>query len=138
MPVPSKWRHGATHVYDKNYQFGINYYQPMIDYMDKRNSGSSTKSHYPHLPFSDERLLWEDKPVQPYAKEDLARLAIDAEMQAKEHLNTFKVKTIVGAGYLTGWLETAGGDLTSSVLNSSRPSMQLRVFDYPIVFDDLC
>ncbi|XP_046468818.1 paramyosin, short form [Neodiprion pinetum] len=91
MPLEPKWRHRPTFVYNKNYAYGINYYQPMIDYIDERENRARAKSEYPHLPWSDSRALWEDKKVQTYTPRDLQRLAVDAEVQAKDHLSTFKV-----------------------------------------------
>ena len=96
MPVVSKWRHYPTYVYDKNYAYGINYYQPMIDYIDERESRRESQSEnkprrLPELPWSDGREIWENREVYPYTKEELVRHAVNAEAQAKEHLSRFKV-----------------------------------------------
>ncbi|XP_012281868.1 paramyosin, short form [Orussus abietinus] len=104
MPVDSKWRHGPTYVYDMNYGYGMNYYQPMIDYIDRRQVGA--KSEYPHLPWSDGRLVWESNEVLPYTKPDLVRRAVDAELQAKQHLAHFKVRRASSRWVLRqGWVE---------------------------------
>ncbi|KAL0104364.1 hypothetical protein PUN28_017235 [Cardiocondyla obscurior] len=98
MPLESKWRHYPTYIYSRNYGYGINYYQPMIDYMDtKRLASRSCSPHYekrlelPELPWSDGRVLWEDKKVQPYTRDDLIKYAIDAEDEARSHLSHFKI-----------------------------------------------
>ncbi|KAG7203492.1 hypothetical protein KM043_013552 [Ampulex compressa] len=100
MPLEPKWRHYPTYVYDKNYGYGINYYQPMIDYIDRKEKeqlsklyghGVARRSELPELPWSDGRYLWEDKYVEPYSKHDLIKYAIDAEDQARDHLSHFKV-----------------------------------------------
>lgn len=100
MPLEPKWRHYPTYIYDINYGYGMNYYQPMIDYMDnKRLLSRSTLSRererrieLPELPWSDSRVLWENKEVQPYTKDDLIKHAIDAEDDARDHLSRFKVR----------------------------------------------
>lgn len=103
MPVESKWRHYPTYIYDRNYGYGMNYYQPMIDYIDsKRLLPRSTltgferrRTELPELPWSDGRALWQDKRVEPYARNDLIRHAIDAEDEARDHLSRFKVDTVL-------------------------------------------
>ncbi|XP_011877355.1 PREDICTED: paramyosin, short form-like isoform X2 [Vollenhovia emeryi] len=93
-----KWRHYPTYIYSRNYGYGINYYQPMIDYMDtKRLAARSSLPEFkrridlPELPWSDGRVLWEDKKVQPYTRDDLIKYAIDAEDAARNHLSRFKI-----------------------------------------------
>jgi len=70
----------------------------MIDYMDtkrltSRSSSSQLKKRIelPELPWSDGRVLWEDKKVQPYTRDDLIKYAIGAEDEARNHLSCFKV-----------------------------------------------
>lgn len=99
MPLESKWRHYPTYIYDRNYSYGINYYQPMIDYIDtKQRISRSTLSKFerrielPELPWSDGSVLWEDKRVQPYTKDNLIKYAINAEDEARDHLSRFKVR----------------------------------------------
>jgi len=99
MPLESKWRHYPTYIYDKNYGYGMNYYQPMIDYIDtkQRTPRSTLESKFerrielPELPWSDGRILWEDKKVQLYTKDNLIKYAINAEDEARDHLSHFKV-----------------------------------------------
>nr|XP_033322660.1 paramyosin, short form-like [Megalopta genalis] len=100
VPVESKWKHWPTYIYDTNYKYGINFYQPMIDYIDRRGRTSTTsyrdyrspsRSEMPELPWSDGRLLWGERPVEPYSRRELIQHAVDAEDQAREHLRQFKV-----------------------------------------------
>ena len=45
----------STSTYDDNFNFAFSFYQPMIDYLDKKISGVSTaKDGLPHLPYTDE------------------------------------------------------------------------------------
>lgn len=99
MPLESKWRHYPTYIYDRNYSYGMNYYQPMIDYIDNKEriprptlSKYETRIELPELPWSDGRILWEDKRVQPYTKDNLIKYAINAEDEARDHLSRFKVR----------------------------------------------
>ena len=92
LPILSKWRHyRPSNIYDKNYGFGINYYQPMIDYIDRKENGESDAPK-PELPWSDARGVWENSHVIPYTKDELAYHALNAEMKAKDHLENFKVQ----------------------------------------------
>ncbi|XP_054004442.1 paramyosin, short form-like [Hylaeus anthracinus] len=100
MYVPSepKWKHWPTYIYDMNYNYGINFYQPMIDYIDRKGRTSTALDYRymrliepPELPWSDGRALWESRPVEPYTTRELVQHAIDAEDQAREHLSRFKI-----------------------------------------------
>ena len=94
VPLESKWRHAPLYIYDNNYAYGMNYYQPMIDYIDRKESNIRAKSAYPHLRSSDGRAFWEHKAVRHYTKQDLVRHAFNAEAKAKDHLEHFKVREI--------------------------------------------
>lgn len=92
-PGPSKW-HPTTGYYDYNYGMGINYYQPMIDYIEEKERGGKTK--YPHLPWTDERGLSQYDPmknIKSYSNEALDRIARRTEASAKERLRDFKATT---------------------------------------------
>ncbi|XP_076659973.1 paramyosin, short form-like [Halictus rubicundus] len=101
VPLESKWKHWPTYIYDTNYKYGINFYQPMIDYIDRKGRSSTLpyrdyritwRTELPELPWSDGRLLWGERPVEPYSRRELIQHAIDAEDQAREHLRQFKVR----------------------------------------------
>ncbi|XP_076748613.1 paramyosin, short form [Xylocopa sonorina] len=97
VPLEPKWKHWPTYIYDKNYGYGMNYYQPMLDYRECRASSLPCDyyrrrwSEPPELPWSDGRGLWEDKPVEPYSRHELIKRAIDAEDEARDHLTHFKI-----------------------------------------------
>ncbi|XP_043256069.1 paramyosin, short form-like [Colletes gigas] len=99
VPLEPKWKHWPTYIYDVNYNYGINFYQPMIDYIDRKGRTSTTSRDYryerwtepPELPWSDGRALWEGRPVEPYSRRELIELATNAEDQAREHLSRFKI-----------------------------------------------
>ena len=103
MPVaPTKWRHLPTTVYERNYGFGINYYQPMIDYLDRKESDEAKKiPHQVAMPLTDARGYWEHKHIIPYSPDELARHTVGAEFKAKEHLEHFKVESLE-KGFLSG------------------------------------
>uniref|UniRef100_A0ABD2XQ82 Myosin tail domain-containing protein n=1 Tax=Trichogramma kaykai TaxID=54128 RepID=A0ABD2XQ82_9HYME len=94
MPVaPSKWRHLPTTVYEGNYGYGINYYQPMIDYLDRKEGGimSRDTALKATVPWRDERgYAFQHKAVIPYTRDELAKHTTAAEMRAKEHLINFR------------------------------------------------
>lgn len=92
MPLDTKWKkHHPTTVYNQNYSYGINYYQPFIDYMDQKDRKIVSKPQYPELPWSDSRLLWEKRRIIPYTADELIKHAMEAEDNAKDHLTHFKV-----------------------------------------------
>lgn len=70
----SYWRKPATKVYADNFGFSVNGYQPMIDYLDKKDSGSSVDKSEVHLPFLEERCLNKyssQKPFKLYKNKDI-------------------------------------------------------------------
>ncbi|KAF9422012.1 hypothetical protein HW555_002232 [Spodoptera exigua] len=81
-----------TAIYEDNYGYGINFYQPMIDYISAKGQGVAAKP--PHLPWNNERGLDKyrfDKPIRTYSEEDVTRLSHEIADQAKRDLNTFNV-----------------------------------------------
>ncbi|EEZ99688.1 Paramyosin, short form-like Protein [Tribolium castaneum] len=91
-PGPSKW-HPTTGYYDYNYGVGINFYQPMVDYIDQKERGGRTS--YPHLPWTDELGLsqYDPKTIKSYSNEALDRVARQTEASAKEKLRDFRATT---------------------------------------------
>ena len=48
----------SSSTYEDNFNFGFSFYQPMIEYLDKKLSGlQMTKEDLPHLPYLNERGL---------------------------------------------------------------------------------
>lgn len=92
VPNYCKWKRPPTSIYEDNYGYGINFYQPMIDYISEREHGVSAKP--PHLPWNNERGLEKyrfDKPIRTYSEEDTSRIAREVAEQAKRDLNKFDV-----------------------------------------------
>lgn len=92
VPNYCKWKRPPTAVYEDNYGYGINFYQPMIDYISERQHGVAAKP--PHLPWNNERGLEKyrfDKPIRTYSEEDTSRIAREVAEQAKRDLNKFDV-----------------------------------------------
>lgn len=92
VPERNKWTKPPTAIYENNYGYGINYYQPMIDYITAKEQGSKVKP--PHLPWSNERGLEKyrfDKPVKAYSEHDVLKLSQEVSDRAKRDLNTFNV-----------------------------------------------
>lgn len=90
----SHWFNPATKVYKYNYGFGINYYQPMVDYIDAKSKGRHT--NYPHLPWTDERGLEQYNPsglIRSYSERDLSTISRQTEARAKTRLKDFKATT---------------------------------------------
>lgn len=92
LPNYNKWNRPPTSVYEDNYGYGINFYQPMIDYITDKEQGVASKP--PHLPWNNERGLEKyrfDKPVRVYSQEDVTRISREVSEQAKQDLNDFRV-----------------------------------------------
>ncbi|CAG9138347.1 unnamed protein product, partial [Plutella xylostella] len=92
VPCYNKWNRPPTSVYEDNYGYGINFYQPMIDYINAKEQGIHSKP--PHLPWNNERGLEKyrfDKPIRAYSQEDVNRISHDISEQAKRDLNDFRV-----------------------------------------------
>ncbi|PSN57945.1 Paramyosin [Blattella germanica] len=93
IPVLKGWQKPPTHLYAENYGYAFNFYQPMIDYLDAKDRKIKQKD-YPHLPWNNERCLdkYSSKNlVHSYTEDDVHKLAKQAEQQAKQDLQTFKV-----------------------------------------------
>lgn len=79
----------TTSIYEDNYGFTINFYQPMIDYLDAKQQGID--SQYPHLPWSNERGLkeyWPCKSVTSYTTDDIDKYSAEVTKHAKNRENS--------------------------------------------------
>lgn len=85
----TKWR-PTTATYDYNYGVGINFYQPMVDFIEEKDRGRTRGM--PHLPWSDELGLDQYDPmkIKSYSQDDLSRISRKTEASAKERLRDFK------------------------------------------------
>lgn len=94
-----KYKPGYPHskIYDYTYGYSMNYYQPMIDYLDRRDSSKSNGENrqLPHLPWTNERYIQEYDPKNPiklYNAKDLKRIAKKSQEGALKNINNFDVK----------------------------------------------
>lgn len=85
------WQVPQTAIYEDNYRYAINSYQPMIDYLDDKSQGRMAA--YPHLPWTNERGLdrySSRSGVLNYSEAELNRLARQTEASARRSLHDFK------------------------------------------------
>lgn len=78
-------------VYEDNYSYAMNYYQPMIDYLDAKERGE--KRAPPNLPWLCERGFSRydtHKPVPKYPESRIPQLTKRAEEEAKEYLPDYR------------------------------------------------
>ncbi|CAH0392070.1 unnamed protein product [Bemisia tabaci] len=88
IEIEEKWHHPPTSIYEDNYGYLANYYQPMLDYMDARDRGAP-RGEYPHLPWTNERGRDQYRPsnkIQKYPTAELNALAVEAERAAQRNL----------------------------------------------------
>lgn len=62
----SFWKRPPTKVYADNFGFGVNGYQPMIDYLDRKDTGESANKSDVHLPYSEERCMNKYSASKPF------------------------------------------------------------------------
>ncbi|XP_011199664.2 paramyosin, short form isoform X2 [Bactrocera dorsalis] len=90
---PSRTRHLATHAYEDNYGYTMNFYQPMLDYLDAKTKKLNVDP--PHLPWSSERGLRQYRPSNPvrrYDADEVLRLSRACAHRADEILLDFRVR----------------------------------------------
>lgn len=90
---PSRTRHLATHAYEDNYGYTMNFYQPMLDYLDAKTKKLNVD--LPHLPWSSERGLRQYRPSNPvrrYDTDEVLRLSRACAQRADEILLDFRVR----------------------------------------------
>lgn len=82
-------------IYEDNYGYTINFYQPMIDYLDDKQRGISSK--YPHLPWENERALkkyWPSNTVRGYSNQEITKYSKEVYDHARireRELEDYKV-----------------------------------------------
>lgn len=80
-------------IYEYTYGYSMNYYQPMIDYLDKRDDGE--KNQIPHLPWTNERYIQEYYPrnkIESYNDKKVNSMAQRYQAAALRNINNFDVK----------------------------------------------
>lgn len=86
-----KWETPHPSCYKYNYGVGINFYQPMMDYIDGKDKGMH--GGYPHLPWTDELGLSQydpRTPIRSYSAEDLTKISRRTAARAQASLRDFK------------------------------------------------
>ncbi|XP_032592414.1 paramyosin, short form isoform X2 [Drosophila grimshawi] len=89
---PSRFRH-ATATYDDNYGYTMNFYQPMLDYLDAKAKG--LKVQQPHLPWVSERGLKQyrsSNTLRQYNADEIVRLSRTCAARADEILLSFRAQ----------------------------------------------
>lgn len=96
LRIETRKRFGIpTTIYADNYGYTINFYQPMIDYLDAKQQG--TNPQCPHLPWTYERGLrkyWASNTVPSYTKADISKYSDQVHVHAKErerNLDDYKI-----------------------------------------------
>lgn len=87
----SRLRHGTT--YEDNYGYTMNFYQPMLDYLDAKAKG--LKVEQPHLPWTSERGLKQyraSNTVRKYNADEILRLSRTCAARADEILLSFRAQ----------------------------------------------
>lgn len=92
----AKRRPPTTSIYSDNYGYTINFYQPMIDYLDAKQQGTDTQ--YPHLPWTYERGLkkyWPCNTVSTYTLNDIDKYSGAVAESAKIREKNFEDYKII-------------------------------------------
>lgn len=92
--VSNQWERPQTSVYENNFGYAVNFYQPMIDYLDEKRYKGNAK--YPHLPYTDERALPPYDPARkivPYTDDQIQELAKDTDRIVRK-LGTKRVNVL--------------------------------------------
>jgi hypothetical protein len=96
--IEYKPAHPHSKIYDYTYGYSMNYYQPMIDFLDKRDCteiSERSKLQLPHLPWTNERYIQEYDPKNPiklYNPKEAKKIAIKSQEAARRNINNFDVK----------------------------------------------
>lgn len=90
--------HPHSKIYDYTYGYSMNYYQPMIDYLERRDSTEDSQREnlqLPHLPWTNERYIQAYDPKNPiklYNTSEVKILAKKSQEAALKNINNFDVK----------------------------------------------
>jgi hypothetical protein len=83
-----------TKIYEYTYGYSMNYYQPMIDYLDERDDGKQ-QQQLPHLPWTNERYIQEYYPrnkIESYDEKKVTKMAVKYQIAALRNINDYAVK----------------------------------------------
>lgn len=90
---PPRVRHMLQSTYEDNYGYTMNFYQPMMDYLDAKTKNLQVTP--PHLPWTSERGLRQYRPsnaIRRYNTDEILRLSRACAARADEILLDFRVK----------------------------------------------
>lgn len=125
--VRRKYEHFPTSIYEDNYGYTINFYQPMIDYLDAKQRG--TNPQYPHLPWSNERGLkkyWPCKSVRGYTSTDIKKYSDEVCEHAKSRERNFEDYKIIKRSPLAVTKSAIGARLSRRLGKSKYDSIEER------------
>lgn len=135
LQIDEKWKKPATFVYEDNYGYGFQFYQPLIEYLDTKEKGRASHLNIPHIPWNDRRSLerfGRNDKITSYSKRELKQLADEAQWKAKRRLESecitsnkrsdISLSGIVSAASLNKHIESA--TLSDKVLRKKQQIFQ--------------
>jgi len=90
---PARIRHMPNSTYEDNYGYSMNFYQPMIDYLDAKTKNLHAEK--PHLPWTSERGLKQyrsSNAVRQYTTDELIKLSRTCAARAEEIIYNFRTQ----------------------------------------------
>ncbi len=123
----------STSTYEDNFNFAFSFYQPMIEYLDKKLSGVSTaRDGLPHLPYTEELPLSRSRPssekgprrTNSYTKRDIDNLmaASDRDQSRIRSLSYRASTTSSNSGGPNSSSSCDGGSVKLGVSKSTSAS----------------
>lgn len=123
----AKRRPPTTSVYSDNYGYTINFYQPMIDYLDAKQQG--TEAQYPHLPWTNERGLkkyWPCNTVSTYTTTDCDKYSGQVAESAKKREENFEDYKVIKRSPLAVTKSAIGARLGHRLGRSKYETVEIR------------
>lgn len=127
MQQIARRRPPTTSIYSDNYGYTINFYQPMIDYLDAKQQG--TDPQYPHLPWSNERGLkkyWPCNKVSTYTVNDINKYSEQVSNRAKNREKNFEDFKVIHRTPLAVTKSAIGARLSTRVGRSKYDTVEER------------
>lgn len=127
MQQIAKRRPPTTSIYSDNYGYTINFYQPMIDYLDAKQQG--TDLQYPYLPLSYERGLkkyWPCNKVPTYNTNDIEKYSNEVAAHAKNREQNFEDYKIIHRSPLAVTKSAIGARLGNRLGRSKYETIEER------------
>lgn len=123
----AKRRPPTTSIYSDNYGYTINFYQPMIDYLDAKQRGTDTQ--LPHLPWSNERWQKKYRPCNTYSTytlSDIKKYSGVAAESAKIREKNFEDYKIIHRSPLAVTKSAIGARLGCRLGRSKYETVEVR------------